>query len=55
MVSSSASSSSNTGIRRSRVLERRGTLLYLQGHIDVDLAGRVWADALSTTWDGIDR
>lgn len=27
----------------------------LQDHIDVDLAGKVWADALSTPWDGVDR
>ncbi len=27
----------------------------LHGHIDVDLAGRVWADALTTPWDGVDR
>lgn len=27
----------------------------LHGHIDVDLAGRVWADALAAPWDGVDR
>ncbi|MGZ8743765.1 MAG: aminoglycoside phosphotransferase family protein [Nocardioides sp.] len=27
----------------------------LHGHIDVDLAGRVWSSALTTPWDGVDR
>jgi aminoglycoside phosphotransferase (APT) family kinase protein len=27
----------------------------LRGLVDVDLAGRVWAEALSAPWDGVDR
>ena len=27
----------------------------LRGHIDVDLASNVWADALRAPWDGVDR
>ncbi len=33
----------------------RAALADLTGHVDVELAARVWAEALSTPWDGADR
>lgn len=33
----------------------RRALEDLKGHIDVDLASRLWAEALSTPWEGVDR
>jgi aminoglycoside phosphotransferase (APT) family kinase protein len=27
----------------------------LAGHVDVELAGEIWADALAAPWDGVDR
>jgi aminoglycoside phosphotransferase (APT) family kinase protein len=33
----------------------RRALHELAGHIDVDLAGKAWADALGAPWDGVDR
>ena len=33
----------------------RRALHDLRDHLDVDLVGRVWADALETPWDSVDR
>jgi aminoglycoside phosphotransferase (APT) family kinase protein len=35
--------------------DTRRALHELGGHIDVDAAGRAWADALSAPWDGVER
>lgn len=32
----------------------RSALVYVEGHIDVDVAAAAWADALAARWDGVD-
>ena len=43
------------GTLRTFDLDTQRALQDLRGHLDVDLAAEVWAEALGAPWDGIDR